>query len=715
MAGSIQLYTDADHQGLRTFPMASFTTTDLVKGTDYIENYIKPFVDPNLDRNIYCVKLTIGTTGIQNLQVDKTYSPIPETDMLQDGDIFYPSNCDVNAALLTERPLDWDLHWRDKYNQIKYAEVEPGATYPRAYSSAPIVAPTSFGVAEDPPFVANTYSETAQGRYLFWTMSDRYFAVEAFWEYSSQYAGGPSGTKYTIRPFYAETSSSTARGYSNWIRLRSVSGPVSPGSAIQNNLKIVLDDFKNGAEQRQARIHLNFVNFNYDVTLPSQEVVSKQMIGFVIWRTGADGVPIEAQISAFEKEFWEGVPEPPNDGPTSSPQGGRGSFSAPSDNRGDRGGATASQIASRWNGNVIAAGYNNYYVSPSAPAPFKEMCERLWDPSIIESWINQSQSPLQAIITCHQLPATLAPTSLGASEPIKAAGLSLSDTAVPTFSQYITSYHVGDIDVSQYTDSFADFTNTSIYIHLPYVGTYQLDTAACMHGWLAVDYLCDVTSGHCTALITTMDKFGNTQIRYEFKGDCSKTVPIYQRENPWAKVASTALNAAITIGATAAGGAVAGIATNRIASSVAENFAYEYGETDSNVIADMTRIATGGINQSALNAASRSGAIGGAIGSVGSSAVNSALSGGGTVQSNASGGDVTSPIDTECWVLITRPQWSAPEFYDRERAYPSDIAGTVGDFSGLLMVSSCELNGIDCTDQELHEIDSWLKSGVLLD
>lgn len=711
MAGSIQLYTDADHQGLRTFPMGSFTTTDLVKGTDYIENYVMPFNDPNLDRNIYCVKLTIGATGIQNLQVDKTYSPIPETDMLQDGNVFYPSNCDVNAAKLTARPLDWDLHWRDKYNQVKHADA-PNAT---VYSSAPIVAPSSFGVAEDPPFVANTYSETAQGRYLFWTMSDRYFAVEAFWEYGSQYSGGPSGTKYTIRPFYAETASSNNRGYSNWIRLHSVSGPVSPGSAIQNNLKIVLDDFKTGAEQRQARIHLNFVNFNYDVTLPSQEIVTKQMIGFVIWRTGADGIPIEAQISAFEKDFWEGVPEPPNDGPTSSPQGGHGSFSAPSDNRGDRGGATASQIARIWDGDVITAGYNNYYVSPSAPAPFKEMCERLWDPDIIQSWINQAQSPLQAIITCHQIPATLAPTNLGDPEPIKAAGLGLSDTGASTFSQYITSYHVGDIDISQYTDSFADFTNTSIYIHLPYVGTYQLDTAACMHGWIAVDYLCDITSGHCTALITTMDKFGNTQIRYEFKGDCSKTVPLFQRENPWAKVGGAVLPALAGVGIAAiTGNAVSGMAISSAATNVMNGLDEYYG-TDGFANDEDVGVVRNLIGDSMRGAAGRSSAIGSALGTVGSSATSAALSGGGTVQSNASGGDVTSPIDTECWVLITRPQWSAPEFYDRERAYPSDIAGTVGDFSGLLMVSTCELNGIDCTDQELHEIDSWLKSGVLLD
>jgi len=199
------------------------------------------------------------------------------------------------------------------------------------------------------------------------------------------------------------------------------------------------------------------------------------------------------------------------------------------------------------------------------------MCERLWDPDVIQSWINQAQSPLQAIITCHQIPASLGPSTLGTAEIIKAAGLGLSDTAAPTFSQYITSYHVGDVDISQYTDAFPDFTDSSIYIHLPYVGTYQIDTASCMHGWLAVDYLCDITSGHCTALITTMDKFGNTQIRYEFKGDCSKTVPLYQRENPWSKVGGAILPAitGIAVGAVS-GNAAAGAVASRVANTVAD-------------------------------------------------------------------------------------------------------------------------------------------------
>lgn len=698
--------------------MGSFTTTDLELGTDYQEDYKVEFNAPVLGRDIWAVKLTIYASGIQNLQVDKTYSPVPETEMIQDGTYLVPSNCNVTSPLLSTRPADWDLHWRDKYNQVTYSDVPSGGTFNRVYSSSPIVAPSSFGTVYDPPFQADTYKQTDQGRYIFWTMSDIYFAIEAFWTYTNEYSGGPYGTQYTIRPFYSDTSSPN-RAYSNCFRERGVSGAYCPSLNEQEALRISIGDFTQGANPVVPKVHINFVNFNYDIELPNHEIATKQMIGFVLWRAGADGIPTYAQIAAFEKEFWEGLPEPPNDGPTSSPQGGHGTFSAPSDNRGDRGGATAAAIASMWNSNTMSAGYNNYYITPSIPAPFQEMCERLWDPDVIQSWINQAMSPLQAIITCHQIPANLAPTSLGTAEVIKAAGLGLSDTAAPTFSQYVTSYHVGDVDISQYTDSFADFTNTSVYIHLPYVGTYQLDTAACMHGWLAVDYLCDVTSGHCTALITTMDKFGNTQIRYEFKGDCSKTVPLFQRENPWAKMGSailpTAMGAAV---AAFSGNVIAGAAVNAAAAGMADDYAYMtqslFDDEEMAYYQGTFREALQN-NMPAVNTAGRSSAIGGAIGSIAQSATSTALSGGGTVQSNASGGDVSSPIDTQCWILITRPQWSAPEYYDRERAYPSDISGTVGDFQGLLQVASCELNGIDCTDSELHEIDSWLKSGVLLD
>lgn len=103
-----------------------------------------------------------------------------------------------------------------------------------------------------------------------------------------------------------------------------------------------------------------------------------------------------------------------------------------------------------------------------------------------------------------------------------------------------------------------------------------------------------------------------------------------------------------------------------------------------------------------------------AAGSALTSAAQAAVSGAQTSSSNASGGNVSSPIDTQIWILITRPQWSNPELYERERAYPSDISGLIGDFQGFLAIASAELNGISCTDVERGEIMERLATGVYL-
>lgn len=714
--GTLSLYTQERQGGLRNFSMGTFSTTDLVRNEDYQENFCQQFEVSSLGRDIWAVRLTLSNASFRNLNVNITNQPFTAPTLEVNGNYVVASNNNLDAPALTERPSDWDVHWRDKYYKKYPRNVQDAQHNEKVfYASGDTLPVSSGGEMSSPPFMPNEYYATNQGRYLFWTMGNIYFTILSQWRYNSQ-------TKPEYYVGFADPTYSPNNDewyYANTLREGGMLGPHIMNQYDAVNFRAALSQEYNSYGNQEPHIFINFISFNYDIDVGGGEIQTKEMIGVCVWSEAGDGSITNAVITGYEKELFAGTPEPPNDGPSSGPQGGRGTFSAPSDNRGDRSGATAAAIASMWNSNSMSAGYNNYYITPSIPAPFQEMCERLWDPDVIQSWINQAQSPLQAIITCHQIPASLGPSTLGNPEVIKAAGLGLSDTAAPTFSQYITSYHVGDVDVSQYTDAFADFTNTSVYIHLPYVGTYQLDTAACMHGWLAVDYLCDITSGHCTALITTMDKFGNTQIRYEFKGDCSKTVPLFQRENPWAKMGSAILPAAMGAAVAAfSGNVIAGAAVNAAAAGMADDYAYMtqsmFDDEEMGYYQGTFREALQN-NMPAVNTAGRSSAIGGAIGSIAQSATSTALSGGGTVQSNASGGDVSSPIDTMCWLLITRPQWSAPELYNRERAYPSDISQTVGEFSGLLQVASCELNGIDCTDSELHEIDSWLKSGVLLD
>jgi hypothetical protein len=97
-------------------------------------------------------------------------------------------------------------------------------------------------------------------------------------------------------------------------------------------------------------------------------------------------------------------------------------------------------------------------------------------------------------------------------------------------------------------------------------------------------------------------------------------------------------------------------------------------------------------------------------------AANSAItSGSQTITSNAeSGGSATAPTDTQCYLIIERPMWSAPEGYRKLFGYPSDIGGTIEEnFEGFLSVRSIKLDDITAaTDAEKAEIYQLMANGV---
>lgn len=717
--GTLNLYTQERQGGLRTFSMGSFSTTDLVRNEDYQENYCKQFNVSSLGRSIWAVRLTLSNASFRNLNVDIGNQPFTAPTLVVNGNYVVASNNNIDATPLPDRPSDWDVHWRDKYYKKTPRNVRDAQQNEKVfYASGNTLPVSSGGEMSAPPFEPNEYYATNQGRYLFWTMGNIYFTILAQWRYYNE-----TRPEYYVGfadPTYSPNNDQWY--YTNTLREGGMLGPHIMDQYDAANFRAAMSQEYSSYGEQEPHIFLNFISFNYDIDVGGGEIQTKEMIGVCVWTEAGDGSITNAIITGYEKELFAGTPEPPNDGPSSGPQGGRGIFSAPSDNRGDRSGATAAAIANSWNtlSGAFAAGYNNYVMGPSNTAPFNEMIAELWTETTWSDWVNSMINPMSSIITCHLIPNVFRPAITG-SNKIRAAKSTLSSTAAPTFSDLITSWHGGSIDVSQYTDAFPDFTDTSVYLHLPYVGTVQIDTAACMHGWLAVDYLCDVSTGDCTALITVQDKFDNREIRYEFKGNCSKSVPLYFRERLGTKLGSSVLPTVLGLAGTAIGGVAAGAIINSGVSDLVSDIAVD--ATNKSFIDDETAgsfraMIADNVSNSLPQiraSAQRSSMLGGGLGTIAQAAATTAASGAGTVQSNASGGDVSSPIDTQIWVLITRPQWSAPELYSRERAYPSDISQTVGDFSGLLMVSSCELNGIDCTDQELHEIDSWLKAGVLLD
>ena len=429
--------------------------------------------------------------------------------------------------------------------------------------------------------------------------------------------------------------------------------------------------------------------------------------------------PVAIAVSAFDKDWWGessiiagggGEGDWTRNGPPSVVQGGGGSFQYPVHQRQ----ATPEDAQSWVEGHIaqynndlttIYAGYNQYRIgkSPAERATLSVFLKALWDPNLWSSYQNAKMNPLSAIITCHLMPENLAPESSGVLDSIKALDRDFTTPAtVETYTNPIKHYHVGSLDLKGIFDGFPDYENTNIFINLPYIGVYQLDTEALMDGQIDVEYVSDSYTGDCIAWIWVKDRFGNSNFKYLFKGNCAKPMYLASVVGAGAQRIGAITNAAYE---GIAQGVTAWAAGNQIANSA---ISY-YDEDEGWVNAQLTPTAAQAMNRNYI--------IGSAISSGVRNILNASTK---ATQGNASTGTVSVPIDTKCYLTITRPIWSAPDEYGRQFGYPSDISGTInqsdteaGDpFTNFLSVRSIKLNGLSATDQEKAEIDTLMKVGV---
>lgn len=437
--------------------------------------------------------------------------------------------------------------------------------------------------------------------------------------------------------------------------------------------------------------------------------------------------PVGISVIAWDAAWWEGSiigggggsGQWTHDGPTSYVQGGRGTFEAPSDNHGDSGGQSAKSIASTWSANhsPFDQGYNKYLLSSPDAGAFKQMVDNLVDPDVWQGFDNKYYNPIDSIITCSMIPAYLAPSGsdIGASSVIKASKLNLTTSTVPTFNIWNKAIHIGSVDINSYSESFADYDNTAIYINLPYVGVKQLDINACMEGEIAVDYLIDYMTSDITAQIWVRDRFGNYNIRYEFKGNCGKQIPLNQIVPRSTHIVEGARQAILPLLAGAAVGGVAGL-TVGAGTALVKGGAGKIFSGQSFTGAAFKEGFSSGFSSTFPKSLNATGITIG-ISNAAQSAFSSSQQ---MTSSNANGGAVSSPVNTQCYILITRPMWSAPEDYGKRFGYPSDISGTInqsdteaGDpFTNFLSVRAILLDGMTCLPEEKVEIENLMKAGV---
>lgn len=223
----------------------------------------------------------------------------------------------------------------------------------------------------------------------------------------------------------------------------------------------------------------------------------------------------------------------------------------------------------------------------------------------------------------------------------------------------------GSVNITKYVGSFMDYSPyVKVNLFLPYIGFIHLGTDDIMGGSINVTYHVDVLSGDCIAFITHSSK----GVLYSYTGNCLTNVPVTAAnyasslrnyyEAVMGIIPSTA-NGAMSGGAAgAAGGAIAGALS--AASNIVLNTKPDF---------------------------QRSGSLGGSSGIMG----------------------VQKPF-----IIIERPNISVPNKVQHYMGQTSNMTAGLGGLSGMTIVEAVHLEGIPCTTSELAEIESILKTGVIL-
>ena len=229
-------------------------------------------------------------------------------------------------------------------------------------------------------------------------------------------------------------------------------------------------------------------------------------------------------------------------------------------------------------------------------------------------------------------------------------------------SQY-KKVNCGSVDIQKYVGCFMDYSPyTKISIYLPYIGIRDLSPDDITGGSINVTYIVDVLSGACACFISHSTK----GVLYSFNGSCISNIPLTSAN--FSGAIQNAVSAVI-----GGVGVIAGVATGA---------------------APVTAMGAMGLLNSAANTAmnskphiQRSGNLGGSAGIM----------------------SVQKPF-----IIIERPNLSVPSNVQHYVGQTSNLTRNLGNCSGFTMVEYIHLHDIPATSEELSEIETLLKQGVIL-
>lgn len=214
-----------------------------------------------------------------------------------------------------------------------------------------------------------------------------------------------------------------------------------------------------------------------------------------------------------------------------------------------------------------------------------------------------------------------------------------------------------DILLSEACKSYLDYSPyTKLMIYLPYIGTRELNADECIGKTIALKYVIDRLTGTCVAMIKAGDK-----LLYRFEGNTATIIPFTGTQN------RDLLSSILNLASSAVVGAIGGPAAGAVALGL-----------------DSAGLAIDGMKKQIVHSG------------------------------NICNGNIGYMLDKIPFIYIEYPNIHNINTYQNFYGYPSYINRALGDIRGYAEIDSIHLEHIPATQNELTEIETLLKKGVLL-
>lgn len=318
---------------------------------------------------------------------------------------------------------------------------------------------------------------------------------------------------------------------------------------------------------------------------------------------------------------------------------------------------------------AIGSGFLTCYKIDSAN--LANMGKNLYGDNMINIIKNIAVNPLDFIVSLMVFPCS--PASIGSAQNIKLGGwlcaatgggiinaLGTNAEGNPLTSQFKV-VDFGTLFIPENWGNYLDYSQTTIELYLPFIGSVNIDTSEVMGGTINVQYTIDFFTGMCVAnvLCTRPDlvlpsgkPLSYVHAQHSFQGNCAIQIPLSAVN--YGSMVGSLINAC-TQGITNPVAGFAGIASDAVAGGFRPNVTSK-----------------------------------------------------GNIVANSGFCSVLYP-----YVRITRPITAEPESYQEVMGLPSYINTTLAECEDLCICDEIDLSGVyGATENELNKIRQLCKDGV---